>query len=431
MRRFIGLVLMGALVACGGGGSDGGNLGGGGGGGGTTTYSLSGFVTSAFDDSAIRGVAISLTGARTASTTTDITGRYSFAGLANGTYTVTAALVDAVFIPDTMQVTISGANVSDGDLLALRTANAGPGIGFLPQFFSSADQLRVSLHVADGQLVYSDSSDAPLKKQPLDGSPATALAGRFEAAENVVLHGGNTYWIEGGDLHRTTAGGVTTVLADGLRSAGADVTSDIVVDNTHAYWVDEATQQGCSPACNWVIRKVPLNGGAIVDLASADRRIASLAIDADNLYWEEDSPEPLDPGCNCGSKIRAVPKAGGSPVLLVDGSLNGTLPPVPPGQTPGSWSPTGGIALSAGSVVFAVAGNSTYEVKSAPKGGGAIANLATVPSTAGFARNSVIDMTVASGNIFWLDTGNADLKSLPLAGGAAVPMASVLICAEI
>jgi len=332
------MVLIGTLVACGGGG----------GGGGNTTHSLSGVVTSAFDETGIQGVEISLSGAGTESTTTDISGGYSFTGLANGSYILTPALADAIFIPDNIQVMIADANVSDVDLLALRRSNLGSSIEFLPQLFFSNEQLRASLHVADGELFYTDSSDSPLKKQALDGSPAVALADRFESAENVVLHGGNMYWIEDGDLHRMNSAGVTTMLASGLRSAEANVTSDIVVDTANAYWVDQAPTQNCSPPCNWVIQKVPLNGGAIVDLAFADRRIASLAIDADTLYWEEDSSEPLDPGCNCGSKILSVPKAGGSPVLLVDGSLNGTLPPVAPGFTPGSWLPTGGIALSAG-----------------------------------------------------------------------------------
>jgi len=418
MKRITCMVLLGTLVACGGGGGGGG----GSSGGGNVTYSLSGLVTSAFDGAGVQGVAMSLSGAGTASTTTDINGRYSFTALANGSYAVTAVLADAVFIPDNIQVSIAGANVSDGDLLALRRSNLGSGIEFLPQFFVSSEQLRVSLHVAEGALIYTDSSDSPLKKQALDGSPAVALAGRFESAENVVMHGGNTYWIEGGDLHRMSSGGVTTVLVDGLRSAEVNVTSDIVVDNANAYWVDQAATQNCSPPCNWVVQKVPLNGAAIVDLATADRRIASLAIDADNLYWEEDSSEPLDPGCNCGSKILSVPKAGGSPVLLVDGSLNGNLPPVPPGFTPASWLPTGGIALTTGEIVFAVSGNSAYDLKSIPKGGGAITNLATVATPVAFETDTVLDITVAGSNIVWLDIGNAELKALPVAGGAVTSL---------
>lgn len=424
MKRVSWLVLAAAVSACGGGG------GGGGGSGGAVTYSLSGMVSSAFDDSAIPGVAISLTGAGTASTTTNASGRYTFSGLANGTYTVSAMLTDAVFFPDSIAVTVAGGNVGDGDFLALRGQLAGSGIEFLPQFFSSSEQLRVSLHVADGQLVYTDSSDAQLKRQALDGAPPAPLANRFESAESVVRHAGSTYWVAGGNLHRMDPGGSITMLAEGLRGTDADVTANIVVDGTHAYWVDEATTQTCSPPCNWVIEKIPLNGGAAIELATADRRIAALAIDADNLYWEEDSVEPLDPGCNCGSKILSVPKSGGNPVLLVDGSLNGNLPPVPPGFTPGSWQPTGGIALTAGDVVFAVSGGSTYEIWSVAKGGGNLTSRATVNTPAGLARSATMDVTVAGNDILWLDTGNADLKSLPLGGGAVATRVAGLVNAS-
>jgi len=424
MKRIICLVVVGVLAACGGGG---GGSGGGDGGGGTVTYSLSGTVTSAFDESAIQGVAISLTGARTASTMTNTSGQYSFTGLANGTYTVTANLADAVFLPDSIPVTIAGSSVSDGDFFALRAELAASGIEFLPQFFSSSEQLRVSLRVADSQLVYTDSSGGQLKRQSLDGTPPVVLANRFDTAENVVLHGGSTYWIEGGNLHRMSPGGSATMLAEGLRGIGADVTTDIVVDDTHAYWVDEAPTQNCSPSCNWVIESVPLSGGPVVELATADRRIAALAIDADSLYWEEDSLEPLDPGCNCGSKILSIPKSGGSPTLLVDGSLNGNLPPVPPGFTPGSWQPTGGITLSADTVVFAASGNSTYEVWSVPKSGGNVTSLTIVNTPVGNARGAIVDLEVAGVNVVWLDIGNADVRSLPLSGGTAASLAGGLV----
>ncbi len=113
-------------------------------------------------------------------------------------------------------------------------------------------------------------------------------------------------------------------------------------------------------------------------------------------------------------------------MLLVDGSLNGGLPPLPPGYTPASWLPTGGIALSSANIVFAVSANSTYDIKSLPKSGGVIENLASVAAL-GKSRNTVIDLAVAGGEILWLDTDNAGLQSLPLAGGAITTLADGLI----
>ncbi|MDH3481338.1 MAG: hypothetical protein OEM50_06440, partial [Gammaproteobacteria bacterium] len=242
-------------------------------------------------------------------------------------------------------------------------------------------------------------------------------ADRFVSPENIVSYDGSLYWIEGGDLHTLGAGGQVMMLADGLRDAAADVTVDIVVDATHVYWVDQAPTQNCSPPCDWLIQKVPLAGGATITLATADRRIDALEADADNIFWEEGSSEPWTADCDCGSKIKSIPKTGGAAILLVDGSLNGTLPPPPPGHTPGSWYPTGGIVLTASDVIFAAAGATAYVLKSIPKAGGEITDLASVASTAGLARNAVLDITVGGDDLYWIDTGNEDLKAMPPVGG--------------
>jgi hypothetical protein len=70
------------------------------------TYSISGTVSGAIAS----GVAINLTGAKTASTTTASDGTYTFSGLANGSYTVTPSLSGYTFTPSSTAVTISSAN---------------------------------------------------------------------------------------------------------------------------------------------------------------------------------------------------------------------------------------------------------------------------------------------------------------------------------
>lgn len=69
------------------------------------TYAISGTVSGGI----LAGVAINLTGAATANTTTDASGNYSFSGLANGSYTVTPSVSGYVFSPLSRPVTISGA----------------------------------------------------------------------------------------------------------------------------------------------------------------------------------------------------------------------------------------------------------------------------------------------------------------------------------
>jgi uncharacterized protein (DUF2141 family) len=69
-----------------------------------TTFTVSGTVTGA------ASVSVALTGAATASTTTDGSGNYSFAGLANGSYTVTPTKAGYTFTPASRSVTVASGN---------------------------------------------------------------------------------------------------------------------------------------------------------------------------------------------------------------------------------------------------------------------------------------------------------------------------------
>jgi hypothetical protein len=58
------------------------------------------------------GTTVALSGATSASTTTDTAGNYIFTGLANGTYAVTPSHTGYTFTPSTQSVTVNGANVT-------------------------------------------------------------------------------------------------------------------------------------------------------------------------------------------------------------------------------------------------------------------------------------------------------------------------------
>ena len=78
-------------------------------------YNISGAVTGA------TGVTINLTGAATATTTTDASGNYSFTGRANGTYTVTPVKTGYIFNPVSLVASVSGASVTGHDFVATAT----------------------------------------------------------------------------------------------------------------------------------------------------------------------------------------------------------------------------------------------------------------------------------------------------------------------
>ena len=78
------------------------------------TYSISGTVSGALQ----QGVQISLTGAATAATATDAAGRYSFAGLGNGSYTLTPSLAGYTFSPASATALVNGADVGGKGFMA-------------------------------------------------------------------------------------------------------------------------------------------------------------------------------------------------------------------------------------------------------------------------------------------------------------------------
>lgn len=81
----------------------------------SSTTTISGSITPATLGS---GITVNLSGADTASTTTDSSGNYTFSGLSSGTYTVTPDHAGLVFSPAALSVTLSGSPVTGEDFAA-------------------------------------------------------------------------------------------------------------------------------------------------------------------------------------------------------------------------------------------------------------------------------------------------------------------------
>jgi hypothetical protein len=80
----------------------------------TVTYTISGSITG---DVHV-GITITLSGSGSGIISTDFSGNYSFAGLSNGTYTVTPSKTGYAFTPSIRTITIYDANVAGADFVA-------------------------------------------------------------------------------------------------------------------------------------------------------------------------------------------------------------------------------------------------------------------------------------------------------------------------
>lgn len=79
-----------------------------------STYSITGAVSG----SVLSGVTITLSGAGSATTTTNASGNYTFSGLVNGNYTVTPSMSGYTFSPTSAAANVSGANISGTNFVA-------------------------------------------------------------------------------------------------------------------------------------------------------------------------------------------------------------------------------------------------------------------------------------------------------------------------
>lgn len=86
-----------------------------------TPYVISGTLSNSAG-SALSGATVTLSGSTTKTTTTDTNGSYSFAGVSNGGYTLTAALSGYTFSPTSIPVTVNNGNVNGQNLVGTATS---------------------------------------------------------------------------------------------------------------------------------------------------------------------------------------------------------------------------------------------------------------------------------------------------------------------
>ncbi|UFS71405.1 carboxypeptidase regulatory-like domain-containing protein [Geomonas sp. RF6] len=132
-----------------------------------TSFTVSGKVT--VGGTALPGVAVTIAGAKSASTVTDGSGNYSFSGVPNGLCTVTPVLSGYTFSPLSRTVTVSNADLTVSDFAATATPPAttftvsgkvtlnGSGLGWVSVQISSMSGLSGNLITnATGNFSFTD-----------------------------------------------------------------------------------------------------------------------------------------------------------------------------------------------------------------------------------------------------------------------------------
>lgn len=111
----------------------------------SATWSAAGVVS---PSSLGAGVAITLTGTKSAATTTNSTGNFSFTGLPNGTYTATPSKSGLLFTPSSTQFTVNGANVTGLNFTAQSSTTQATSTGITIDASASRDQNTASYSVS-------------------------------------------------------------------------------------------------------------------------------------------------------------------------------------------------------------------------------------------------------------------------------------------
>jgi hypothetical protein len=206
----------------------------------STTYSISGTVSGA----ATSGVTMTLSGAASATTTTASGGTYSFAGLANGTYTVTPSKAGYTFSPASASETVNGANITGVNFTATAVVSTYSISGTITLNGAGLSGVTVT---AGSATATTSSSGAYTLSGLVNGTytvtPSKAGYTFSPASASETVNGAN---ITGVNFTAAVASGPVTLFSDGFENGGW---SSAQVSGTQGAWtiVSAGTYPSASP----------------------------------------------------------------------------------------------------------------------------------------------------------------------------------------
>ncbi|MDI6742560.1 MAG: carboxypeptidase regulatory-like domain-containing protein [Smithella sp.] len=188
-------------------------------------YSIAGKVVLSGGVSGLEGVTVALRGDANRTMTTDNNGEYEFAGLGDGSYTVTPSLKNHAFTPINSDITVNGADKVVGNftatLIPTATYNQSELTGIWNLFFVHSEEWkRIVLSIeSDGTSVYEDYEDS-------QGSPNPGSEGLILTIDADGIIGGFMTMASNKKMMAGTLGGL--IIA--LKAGGVFNASDL--DNT-------------------------------------------------------------------------------------------------------------------------------------------------------------------------------------------------------
>lgn len=261
-----------------------------------------------------------------------------------------------------------------------------------------------SLTASNGTLYWLESGEDALKSVAAGGGTAQVLATRMVNPTSMAFSGSDVIWSDyrrTGDescpsatpdqvLKRTSASGVTTVVASG-GACGVGIANNIAIIGTTLYWTSSDPSQE-------TLNATPLGGGTTTTVATSTLGFSQIVASGGTLYWLEWSPAE-----NSMSAIRSVP-GGGGPIKTVLSGFN------------------------AGVSTFAVdAANVYYTVPAGPNAVGLV-DLVAMPLAGGAATTLAsaiyppIKLISAGANVVWINQIQ-EVWSIAVGGGSPVSLA--------
>ena len=416
-----------------------------------TVSSISGTVT--LYGSALQGVTITLSGASSATTTTDASGNYIFKGLANGEYTVTPSMKGYIFNPVSRPVTIFGVT-STGDNFAVQYyiisgTVTGPSVSGILVTLSGVSSTTTTTTDASGKYTFKVLANGTYTVTPsMTGytfSPlniAVTISGADSTEDNFATQLGGA--VQSNPLKLAMA--VSTLAGLAGTDGSADGTGTAALFHSPQGITSDGTNLYVADAGNDTIRQIVISTGAVTTLAgkagssgSADgtgtaalfHSPQGITSDGTNLYIADTGNNTIRkisknkicyPGVSasfCSYTLNTVTtlagKAGSS------GSADGT-------GTAALFNSPQGITTDGINLYVADTGNDT--IRQIVISTGAVTTLVGTAGTSGSidgtgtaARfNSPQGITMDVTDLYVADTGNDTIRQIVIATGAVTTL---------